>query len=134
VITMYSKNGGKAGAHSWTPTGESIGALSFVILQVYEHEYRRHFRIIPHRAAALGTIRFEHLPANSFLALLPKDEGVKTFHNHVEIGVRAHKIFEELVSEKELLAKAVLSLNTVRRKVKVNMHITELAEDDCEED
>ncbi|KAJ6487065.1 hypothetical protein DFH09DRAFT_1457048 [Mycena vulgaris] len=134
VITMYSKNGGKAGAHSWTPTGESIGALSFVIVQVYEHEYRRHFKIIPHRAAALGTIRFEHLPANSFLALLPKDEGVKTFHNHVEIGVRAHKIFEELVSEKELLAKAVSSLNTVRRKGKVNIHITELAEDDCEED
>ncbi|KAJ7433410.1 hypothetical protein FB451DRAFT_1064410 [Mycena latifolia] len=134
VVTMYSKNGGKAGAHAWSSTSESIGALSFIVVQVFEHEFRRHFKIIPHSAASLGTLRFEHLPANSFLALLPKDETIKTFHNHVEVGLRAHKIFEELTSEKEALAKAVASLNTVRRKGKANIHITELAEDDCVED
>ncbi|KAJ6509782.1 hypothetical protein DFH09DRAFT_1100610 [Mycena vulgaris] len=73
---------------------------------------------------------FEHLPASSFLALPPKNESVKTFHNHVEIRIRAHKIFEELVSEKDVLAKAVSSLNMVRRKGKLNIHSTELSEDD----
>ncbi|KAJ6520786.1 hypothetical protein DFH09DRAFT_1331613 [Mycena vulgaris] len=74
------------------------------------------------------------LPANSFLALLPKDELVKTFHNHVEIGAQAQKIFGELVAEKEVLAKAVASLNTVRRKGKANIHIMELPEDEYIED
>ncbi|KAJ7491418.1 hypothetical protein B0H11DRAFT_1859387 [Mycena galericulata] len=134
VVTMYYKNGGKAGAHSWTATCESIGALSFVVVQVYEHEFRRHFKIIPHSTALLGTVRFEHLPANSFLALLLQDNTIKAIHNHIEIGVHAHKIFEELTFEKEVLAKAVASLNTVQRKGKAHIHITELAEDDSIED
>ncbi|KAJ7776539.1 hypothetical protein DFH07DRAFT_731901 [Mycena maculata] len=133
VVTMYSKNGGKSGAHSWTPTCSTIGALSFLVVQVYELEHRRHFKVIPHCTAALGTVRFEHLPANSFLALLPKEESIKTLHNHVEIGLRAHKIFEELVLEKDVLAKAVSSLNTVRRKGRANVHIMQLPEDDYEE-
>ncbi|KAJ6599834.1 hypothetical protein DFH09DRAFT_1070537 [Mycena vulgaris] len=64
-------------------------ALSFVVARVYELEFRRRFKIIPKRASALGTACFGHLPANSFLALLPQDELVKTFHNHVEIGAQA---------------------------------------------
>ncbi|KAJ7745546.1 hypothetical protein DFH07DRAFT_977320 [Mycena maculata] len=98
----------------------------------YRFRSRRHFNIIPHCTAALGTVCFnsEHLPANSFLALLPKDESVRPL---VEIGLHAHKIFEELVCEKEVLAKAVSSLNTVQRKGQVNVHITQLPEDDCEE-
>jgi hypothetical protein len=47
----------------------------------------------------LGTLRLAHLPVGSFLALLPKDEAVKPFHTHVEIGVRAYKLFEELQHE-----------------------------------
>ncbi|KAJ7608628.1 hypothetical protein DFH06DRAFT_1148841 [Mycena polygramma] len=84
--------------------------------------------------AALGTVRFAHLPAGSFLVLLPKDEPVKIFHNHVEIGLRAYKLFNELADEKKLLASAVASLNTVRRKGKVDFHILELPEDDDSEE
>ncbi|KAJ6536796.1 hypothetical protein B0H10DRAFT_1667697, partial [Mycena sp. CBHHK59/15] len=67
VLSMYSKNGGKAGAHSWAPTCESIGSLSYIVVQVYEHSFRRQFKITHRRDAALGTVRFSHLPANSFL-------------------------------------------------------------------
>ncbi|KAJ7829795.1 hypothetical protein B0H13DRAFT_2372375 [Mycena leptocephala] len=98
----------------------TIGALSFVVAQVYEVEFRRRFKIIPHCTSASGTARFEHLPENSLLALLPKDETVKTFYNHVEIRARAQLIFGELVAEKEVLSKAVASLRTVRRKGKAN--------------
>ncbi|KAJ7034201.1 hypothetical protein C8F04DRAFT_887704, partial [Mycena alexandri] len=90
--------------------------LSFVVAQVYQHEFRRHFKVIHSADATLGTIRFVHLPAGSFLVLLPKDEAVKTFHNWLEIGTQAYKILEDLMAEKEGLAKAVASLNTVRRK------------------
>ncbi|KAJ6583240.1 hypothetical protein B0H10DRAFT_2323602, partial [Mycena sp. CBHHK59/15] len=122
--------GGKPGAHSWTPTCESIGSLLYIVVQVYEHSFRRQFKITHQRDVALGTVRSSHFPANSFLALIPKDDIVKTFWDHVEVGIRTHKIFEELTMEKELLAKAVASLNTVRRKGQANIHITELAEDD----
>ena len=99
--------------------------------QVYEVEFRRRFKIIPHCTSASGTARFEHLPENSLLALLPKDETVKTVYNHVEIRARAQLIFGELVAEREVLSKAVASLRTVRRKGKANIHITELLEDEC---
>ncbi|KAJ7178444.1 hypothetical protein C8R43DRAFT_1117832 [Mycena crocata] len=134
VISMYSKNGGKAGTHSWVPTCETIGGLSFILVQVYEHEYRKRFKIIHDRHSALGTVHFSHLPSGSFLALLPKEEGVKTTHNHVEMGPRGQAIFEELKNESAALAKAVASLNTVRRKGQSNIHITELSEEDCGED
>ncbi|KAJ7255123.1 hypothetical protein B0H12DRAFT_1071051 [Mycena haematopus] len=127
-------NGGKAGAHSWIAATDTIGALSFVVAQVYQHEFRRRFKIIHGNDAFLGTIRFAHLPMGSFLVLLPKDEAVNSFQNHLEIGVRAHKIYDELMAEKETLAKAVASLNTVRRKGKANIHILDLAEDDCVEE
>ncbi|KAJ7749977.1 hypothetical protein B0H16DRAFT_1460997 [Mycena metata] len=44
------------------------------------------------------------------------------------------KILEDLMAEKEGLAKAVASLNTVWRKWKANIHILELPEDDCDEE
>ncbi|KAJ7788434.1 hypothetical protein B0H13DRAFT_2395037 [Mycena leptocephala] len=112
----------------------TIGALSFVVAQVYEVEFRRRFKIIPHCTSASGTARFEHLPECSLLALLPKDETVKTFYNDVEIRARTQLIFEELVAEKEVFSKAVASLRTVRRKGKANIHITELLEDECVND
>ncbi|KAJ7181894.1 hypothetical protein C8R46DRAFT_1313521 [Mycena filopes] len=89
VITMYSKNGGKAGAHAWVPTCDTIGSLSYLVVQLYQHSYR-------------------------------------------QIGVRAQKIFEELRMEKEMLGKAVASLNTVQRKGKAMANILEIEEDDAE--
>ncbi|KAJ6506459.1 hypothetical protein DFH09DRAFT_1101406 [Mycena vulgaris] len=51
-----------------------------------------------------------------------------------KIGAQGQKIFGELVAEKEVLAKAVASLNTVRKKGKANIHIMELPEDEYIED
>ncbi|KAJ6595387.1 hypothetical protein B0H10DRAFT_2329151 [Mycena sp. CBHHK59/15] len=131
VKTMYAKNGGKAGAHAWTPKCESIGALSYLVVQVYQHSYRRQFKMIHRSDVFLGTLRYAHLPSNSFLALVGlADDTVKTFRDHVEIDGRSHKIFEDLMAERELLAKAVASLNTMRRKGQANINIMELPEDD----
>jgi hypothetical protein len=133
---MYSKNGGKAGAHAWVPTCDTIGALSYMVVQVYQHSYRRQFKLVNRNYAALGTLRFAHLPSNSFLFLLPqgKDtEAVKVFRDHVEIGVMAQRVFDELRAEKEMLGKAVASLNTVRRKGKENVNILEMEEEEEEE-
>ncbi|KAJ7658884.1 hypothetical protein B0H17DRAFT_1145495 [Mycena rosella] len=39
VITMYSKGGDKAGAHSTAHRSESIGALSYLFFLTYEHGF-----------------------------------------------------------------------------------------------
>ncbi|KAJ6520686.1 hypothetical protein DFH09DRAFT_939631, partial [Mycena vulgaris] len=136
VITMYSKAGGKAGAHSLAQRCESIGALSYLVVQTYENSYRRQFNNTRRSDLALGTIdRFAHLPLNSLLALLPTEENgtepVKIFSNHVEISLRGYKLFETLMGEEMLLCKAVASLNTVSRKGKTNISLVELPEDDA---
>ncbi|KAJ7504097.1 hypothetical protein B0H11DRAFT_2187531 [Mycena galericulata] len=68
-------------------------------------------------------IRFAHLPPNSLLSLVPLDDDLETvreFRDHVEVSLRAQKMFEELSAQWEVLAKAVASLNMVRRKGKPN--------------
>ncbi|KAJ7047219.1 hypothetical protein C8F04DRAFT_1172952 [Mycena alexandri] len=54
-----------------------------------------------------------------------------SIHNHIEIGVRARKVLNELVAENLPLETAVASLNTTAwRKGKVNiLNILELPED-----
>ncbi|KAJ7604607.1 hypothetical protein DFH06DRAFT_1386901 [Mycena polygramma] len=135
VLTMYTKSGGKAGPHSIAHRCDTIGTLSYLFVQTYEHNYRRLFKNTRRSDSALGAInRFAHLPSNSFLAILPIEEneaeGVKVFSNHVEVGPRAHRMFQELTAEKELVCKAVASLNTVRRKGKVHINLADMPEDD----
>ena len=60
--------------------------------------------------------------------MLPVD-GTKVFSNYVEIGLVAYNIFEDLLAEKELLCKAVASLNTVRRKGQQHISVVEVPED-----
>ncbi|KAJ7923902.1 hypothetical protein B0H13DRAFT_1864521 [Mycena leptocephala] len=59
-----------------------------------------------------------------------EDEAVKCFPGHLEIGLRAQKIFDELGMETQALGKAVASLNTVRRKGKTNVNIIYIEEDE----
>ncbi|KAJ7467785.1 hypothetical protein B0H11DRAFT_2306121 [Mycena galericulata] len=133
VITMYSKNGGKAGAHAWVPTCDTIGSLSYIVVQLHQHLYHRQFKFIDRNYAALGTFRFAHLPSNSFLVMLPQDddsESVREFRDHVELGPHAQKIFQDLWDEREALAKAVASLNMVRRKGKAHISLLDMEEDE----
>ncbi|KAJ7703686.1 hypothetical protein B0H17DRAFT_1127294 [Mycena rosella] len=130
VITMYSKSGGKAGAHSIAHRSESISALSYLFGQTYEHGFRRQFKNTRRSDLALGAInRFAHLPSNSFQALLPTEENnkasAKVFPNHVEIGRRAYDLCEGLMAEKGPVCKGVTSLNTVRRKGQKNISLLE---------
>ncbi|KAJ6482000.1 hypothetical protein C8R45DRAFT_831482, partial [Mycena sanguinolenta] len=131
VITMYTKGGGKAGPHAIAHRCESIGTLSYLFVQTYEHAFRRQFKNTRRADLALGTInRFAHLPSNSFLALVPAEDKVKVLPNHVEIGPRGYSLFDTLMGEKDGLCKAVASLNTVRRKGKKNINLVDVPEDD----
>ncbi|KAJ7163961.1 hypothetical protein C8R43DRAFT_946774 [Mycena crocata] len=133
VLVLYAKMGGKAAAHLFTEYSANIGALSYIFVQTYEHSHshRQHFKNTRRQDLALRTLRFAHLPSNSLVAILPREENmVKIFATHVEIGVSGSKVFELLMTGKESLCKGVASLNTVRRKGQANIHILELVEDD----
>lgn len=102
-------------------------------VQLHQHLYRRQFKCTDHNCAVLGTLRFAHLLANSFLSILPQEdvpETVKEFRQHVEIGPRGQKIFDKLSMELEVLAKAVASLKTIRRKGKANVNLLDLEEEE----
>ncbi|KAJ7260772.1 hypothetical protein C8J57DRAFT_1514702 [Mycena rebaudengoi] len=62
-------------------------------------------------------------------ALITNTTFAQFVRNKLEIGAHAHKLFEVLYDERDALATAVVSLNTVRRKGKANINILELDED-----
>lgn len=60
------------------------------------------------------------------LFLLPQGSDAEVANDsgdHVEIGLRVQRVFEELRAEKEMLGKAVASRNTIRWKGKANVNI-----------
>ncbi|KAJ7590371.1 hypothetical protein C8J56DRAFT_719844, partial [Mycena floridula] len=67
VITIYTRSGGKAAKHSWVPLIDTIGASSYISVQVFQHTRRQVFKTNHSDYATLGLLRFAHLPAAAFL-------------------------------------------------------------------
>ena len=70
VLTMYEKSAGKGAGHAWTSKATSIGALSYLAVQCYEHTRQCRFR--PMECVATRTARFYHMPALAFLCMTPQ--------------------------------------------------------------
>ncbi|KAK0197786.1 hypothetical protein F5146DRAFT_1016763, partial [Armillaria mellea] len=70
---MYSKSAGKGANHSWVSSIESIGAVSYLVVQTYEHLNQRTFQQVHHQFAPMGLSRIAHLLSNSFLTVVPGD-------------------------------------------------------------
>ncbi|KAJ7197465.1 hypothetical protein GGX14DRAFT_574247 [Mycena pura] len=134
VITMYAKKGSKASAYSFITTAENIGSVFYVVCQTYEHLRLRDFRRTPLRHAALGSVsRFAHLTAHSILTILPPERDctvVKEYEMTLSIGQEAYAVFKSLQDEREKIAKAVATLNTVKGKGGKSKDIQELEEDE----
>ncbi|KAI0309338.1 hypothetical protein OF83DRAFT_1179744 [Amylostereum chailletii] len=54
VLFVYSQGGGKNATHAWRPEVLSIGAVSYIAMQVYEHSYGLTFRAVHGRMLSLG--------------------------------------------------------------------------------
>ncbi|KAJ6483379.1 hypothetical protein C8R45DRAFT_931989 [Mycena sanguinolenta] len=106
---------------------DTIGALSYLLMQLNQHSYGRQFKYRNRNYAALGTLRFAHLPSNSFLFLLPQGGQLPKPRDFCRTCYREGSL-------KEPLAKAMASLNTVRGKRKVNVNILEMEEEEEEEE
>lgn len=129
---MYSRNGGKTAGHSWVSRAESIGTLSYMVVQLFEQStsIRRTFQRIHRKFASMGLSKFAHLPSNSFLTTVATKSLKIVSDDRVNVTIETLKIFEELAGEKENLIKAVTRLNTVRGKGKGNRNVLSVEESD----
>jgi hypothetical protein len=70
VLTMYEKSAAKGAKHSWTSSTTSIGAISYLPVQCYQHTQQRQFRAL--ECAVTQTTQFTHLPSLAFLCIVPQ--------------------------------------------------------------
>ena len=70
VLTMYKKSGAKGTKHSWTSSTTSIGAISYLAVQCYQHTRQRQFRAL--ECVVTRTTQFTHLPSLAFLCIVPQ--------------------------------------------------------------
>ena len=73
AFTLYEKSAGKGARHAWTSRATSIGALSCIAAQCYEHIPSRQlpYRFRPMECVATRTRRFTLLPSLAFLCMAP---------------------------------------------------------------
>lgn len=69
VKSIYAKTGGKNGRHINVTDSSNIMAISYLVVQIFEHQLGTQFRAIPN-AQRLQVLRFDHLPPSAFLCAL----------------------------------------------------------------
>ncbi|OBZ73928.1 hypothetical protein A0H81_06550 [Grifola frondosa] len=78
VIGIYCKSGSKNGKHGSVDDCTTIGAVSYVAVQVLEHVHGKQFLSIPSATSRFGPKQFALLPSTAFLSNLdhqPKVQG-----------------------------------------------------------
>ncbi|KAE9401848.1 hypothetical protein BT96DRAFT_817381 [Gymnopus androsaceus JB14] len=133
VISIYSKNGGKAGAHAWVSSVTSIGSVSYLAVQTYEaYGCGRIFNTVHHKYAAtvgVGLHHYSHIPSNTFLMVLSPG-AVAVIQNGLRITEAAWNSHEKLLSEIEGIIEAVKKLNKVNKLWRKAKDVGTLADDD----
>ncbi|KAK0493753.1 hypothetical protein EDD18DRAFT_1053587, partial [Armillaria luteobubalina] len=104
-VTQFLR-AGKASNHSRILSSETIGAISYVIVQTYEHLNRQTFQCVHRQFTHMGLSQITHLPSNSFLTVIPGDS-VMISGDHINISVQTMIIFNNLTAEKDAIVKAV---------------------------
>ncbi|KAJ3554974.1 hypothetical protein NM688_g2825 [Phlebia brevispora] len=121
VITLYCRSGGKGVTHSWQAEAASIGAVSYVVLQLYEAVLANRFRAIHRHVLGLQTFTFAHVPSDHFLRTLPGSQSLSADRRTLQLDHIASNIFQTLDTpqSKSAIRKAVEALDKARRRSKV---------------
>ena len=121
VLSFYSQGGGKVAAHSWQSDTRSIGAVSYLAIQVYEYAHHRTFRAVHQRNAALQVFTFGHLPSDHFLRLLPGQPQLAPDGRTLTVDEEAIRVFTELRGKEKQVHLAVKALAGARRNARKKM-------------
>jgi hypothetical protein len=96
VLALYSKSGGRNGAHGLVFEAANIAAISYVVVQSFEHFTGAQFRAIPQTLQSFQAKRFAHLPSSCFLCGL--DQVPSSVEGGIKISVSDHERFKSLIS------------------------------------
>ncbi|KAH7911038.1 hypothetical protein BJ138DRAFT_1126340 [Hygrophoropsis aurantiaca] len=121
ILAIYSQGGGKAGAHSWQPSVKSIGSVSYLAMQIYEHMILQQFRAIHQGMAALQAVTFEHLPSDRFLRRLSGRIALSADGRSLELGIEQFSVYAELLGNLPAVLAAIKSLDAARRGRKADI-------------
>ncbi len=134
VITLYKKSAGKGARHAWTSKATSIGALSYIAVQCYEHILSRQlpYRFRPMECVATRTRRFSLLPSLAFLCMVPPSS-IEHVPSSDIVKIQPgpfSDIFRTLLSEQDavLTSAKVLLGPTSRRRLATDAAIENIEE------
>ncbi|KAF8581505.1 hypothetical protein K439DRAFT_1353816, partial [Ramaria rubella] len=108
VLDLSSKGGGKYGTHSWIADSTSIGKVSYLNVQVYEHLLRGRFKDMPIELARLYGRGFGHIPSHHFLCHLPSPSIVKP--DGLELTPDSWEIWQPLVQAIPAIKSAIKAM------------------------
>ena len=113
---MYSQSGGKGSTHAWLSDSTNIGAISYLVVQIYEYGYHRNFRTVHQRNAALHTGTYALLPSDLFLRTLDATPSLSQDSRTLTLDDKHLQIFNELRVNLQDILMAVKAIVAARRK------------------
>ena len=96
---------------------ESVGKLSYLVLQVYEHIFQGKFQVVPQQMSKLYAIQFLHILPHSWLCCLPQPPPSSCGPTEpIELDVASLDQFNKLLGSLNDIWKAVQSLSVVHQR------------------
>ncbi|KAF8577793.1 hypothetical protein K439DRAFT_1363925, partial [Ramaria rubella] len=95
VVHLYVKSGGKTSNHSWVAETSSIGLLSYLVVQVFEHLRQGQFKDTPCELASLYVKGFGHILSTTFLYQFPGSPIVGA-HGDLVLPAQSFQLWQEM--------------------------------------
>lgn len=119
VLALYAQGGGKTANHAWQADSRSIGAISYLAMQVYEFAFHQQFRSVHARNRGLQVPSFAHVLSDMFLYLFSPDScTLSADRRTLTLNEHSLETFSRLSSEITRVASAVKVLRASRRNKK----------------
>ena len=115
-MAMYSQSGGKGSTHAWLSDSTSIGAISYLVVQIYEYAYHRNFRTVHQRNATLHVGMYALLPSDRFLCILTTTPTLSQDGRTLTVEDTQIQVFNELLGKLQDILKAVKAIVAARKK------------------
>ncbi|KAF8814341.1 hypothetical protein BYT27DRAFT_7082428, partial [Phlegmacium glaucopus] len=101
------KTGGKNGRHSDVTDSSNIMAVSYIAVQVFEHQLGAQFCATPH-AQPLPVLHFNHLPPSAFLCALK--HAPEMTPSSLKLSLDDWKLFKEIKDNGKKVLEALKAL------------------------
>ncbi|KZS88934.1 hypothetical protein SISNIDRAFT_483992 [Sistotremastrum niveocremeum HHB9708] len=110
VKVLYTQSTGKGARHAWHPTLSSIGAPSYIVVQLYERAQLHRFRPGAASGSRLHSYTFAQITRNALLTLLDRNDWPKgeARSGSVDVSQKVWEIYAALSKDRENL-KALMS-------------------------